>query len=53
MRQTIIALVAILCIAGLEALALKMGLNATLLTLSVGAIAGIAGYQLKAKKKGG
>lgn len=42
--QKVIVLVAMLCIAELMAIALLMGLDGTLLTLAVAAIAGLAGF---------
>ena len=42
--------VAIICIAGLEALALMKGHNGVLLTMSVAAIAGLAGLATKRPK---
>ncbi|GAI67255.1 unnamed protein product [marine sediment metagenome] len=49
-------IVAMICIAGLEALALIKGVNWALLGLSFAALAGLGGYELKALRdrlKGG
>lgn len=43
-------LVAILCIATLEVVALVNGINGTAMSLSFAAIAGLGGYQVKALK---
>jgi len=49
-------IVAIICIAGLEALAMVKGINGALFGIVVAAIAGLGGYEakvLKDKMKGG
>ncbi len=49
-------IVAMVCIAGLEALALVKGVNGTVFSLVVAALAGLGGYELKVlleKKRGG
>jgi len=49
-------IVAMICIAGLEALALVQGVDGALLGLAFAAIAGLGGYELKVlrdKRKGG
>jgi len=49
-------IVAMICIAGLEALALIQGVNGAILGLAFAALAGLGGYELKAiidRKKGG
>lgn len=49
-------IVAILCIAGLEAFAISQGVNGAILSLAVAAIAGLGGYEIKLwrdKTKGG
>ena len=48
-------IVALICIAGLEALALIKGIDGAILGLAFAALAGLGGYELKAlveKKKG-
>lgn len=51
MRETITAITAILCITGLAALALYMGINGTVLMSSVGVIGGLGGYAV-GKRRG-
>ncbi len=49
-------IVAMLCVAGLEAYALYLGVNGVILSLAVAAIAGLGGFEIKAikdKVKGG
>ena len=49
-------IVAMICIAGLEALALTKGINGAMLGLAFAALAGLGGYELRAmieKRKGG
>ena len=49
-------IVAMICIAGLEALALVKDVNGAILGLAFAALAGLGGYELKAlrdKRKGG
>lgn len=48
-------IVAIICIGGLEAFAIYQGIDGAALGIAVGAIAGIAGYEVKVlrdKRKG-
>lgn len=48
-------IIAMICIAGLEALALMKGIDGALFGIVVAALAGLGGYQMKAikeKKKG-
>ena len=51
MTKAFLPLVAIILIAGLEVVAISNGLDGTVLSMSIGAIAGIAGYHIKAKSK--
>jgi len=54
MKWTVI--VAIVCIAGLEALAMVKGVNGALFGIAIAAISGLGGYQIKIirdKRKGG
>jgi len=51
MAKSFLPIVAIIVIAGLEFAALSHGLDGTILSLSIGTIAGIAGYHIKAKSK--
>lgn len=44
MNRTVVIVVAILAIAGLDALALSKGHNGALLSSAIGLIAGLAGY---------
>lgn len=49
-------IVAMICIAGLEALALVKGINGAILGLAFAALAGLGGYELKVlvdRRKGG
>lgn len=49
-------IVAMICIAGLEALALVQGVDGTVFALVIAALAGLGGYELKIlrdKRKGG
>lgn len=49
-------IVAIICIAGLETLALVKGINGAVLSIVVATLAGLGGYELKVlveKRKGG
>ena len=49
-------IIAIICIAGLEALALVKGINGALMGIAIAALAGLGGYQVKVLKdkiKGG
>jgi len=46
--KTLLSLGAMLCLTVIEALALWMGYNGTILALVLAAIAGLAGYQIKA-----
>ena len=46
--KTVLGATAMLCIAVLEGFAIYMGINGTTLALAVAAIAGIAGYEIKA-----
>lgn len=49
-------IVAIICIAGLEAFAISQGINGAVLGIVIAAIAGLGGYELKVirdKKRGG
>ena len=49
-------IVAMICIAGLEAFALSQGVNGAVLGIVIAAIAGLGGYEvktLKDKRKGG
>lgn len=46
--NTIKALAAMGCITVLEAIALSLGIDGVLLATAVGALAGIAGYEIKA-----
>lgn len=49
-------IVAMICIAGLEGLALIQGINGAILGLAFAALAGLGGYELKVfvdKRKGG
>ena len=49
-------IVAMVCIAGLEAFAISQGINGAILSLAVAAIAGLGGYELKVlrdRTKGG
>lgn len=49
-------IVAMLCIAGLEAFAISQGINGAILSLAVAALAGLGGYEIKVlrdKAKGG
>ena len=46
-KPWLVPIVAILTIGALEALALSQGINGTLMSMSMAAISGIAGYQLK------
>lgn len=48
--STIKALVAMGCITILEAIALALGMNGVLLASALAALAGIAGYELKARR---
>ena len=43
-------IIAILCIASLEALAIMQGVNGALMGVAVAAIAGLGGYELKRLK---
>jgi len=58
-EHTIKVVTAIICITALEAIALSQGINGLLLTLAIGAIAGLGGYEIKnlrdwlGKKKNG
>lgn len=49
-------IVAMICIAGLEALAIVKGINGAVLGIVIAAIAGLGGYEIKVlrdRKKGG
>lgn len=49
-------IVAMVCIAGLEALAIVKGINGAVLGIVIAAIAGLGGYEIKVlrdRKKGG
>lgn len=46
--KTVKEIVVIVCIAGLEALAMLLGIDGAMLALAIGALAGLAGYELKA-----
>ncbi len=46
-------ILAMVLIAALEAIALSQGMNGTALSLSVGAVAGLGGYQLKKRLDNG
>lgn len=49
-------IVAMVCIAGLEAFAISQGINGAVLGIVIAAIAGLGGYELKVirdKKRGG
>ncbi len=51
-----VVMVAMLCIAGLEAYALYLGVDGVILSLAVAVIAGLGGFEIKAikdKVKGG
>ena len=48
--KTIMAMFAVGCITALEAIALMNGINGAFFTMSIGAIAGIMGYEIKAIK---
>lgn len=51
-----VIIVAMVCITGLEAYALYLGVNGVILSLAVAAIAGLGGYEVKVfrdKGKGG
>jgi len=51
-----IPIVSMICITGLESLALIRGINGAMLGLSFAALAGLGGYELKAiieRRKGG
>lgn len=50
--KTSVLITAIVCITALEALALYMGFNGTLLKLVLILIAGLSGYELKVLKGG-
>jgi hypothetical protein len=45
-NETLIALIAIVAITGLEAYALSLGFDGALITLAVGALAGIGGFDV-------
>lgn len=49
MKKIVVPIIAIFIIAGLELAALSHGLNGTILSLSIGMIAGIAGYHIKSR----
>lgn len=48
--QTILIIVALICITLIEVTALFLGFNGALLTLVIGALAGLVGYEVKARK---
>jgi len=50
--RTAIVLMAIACLTALECFALYLGINGTLFTLIVAAIAGLAGFELRPGIKG-
>lgn len=45
------SIIAILCITGLEIVAITQGVNGVLLSVSVAAIAGLGGFAIKRKVK--
>ncbi len=50
MRKIIVPVIAIITIGGIEFYALSQGINGVVMTCSIAAISGIAGYQLKGFK---
>lgn len=50
MKLIIVPIVAMLCIAGLEAYALHQGINGAVLGIVFAALAGLGGYELKVLK---
>jgi len=53
MKDWIVCIVAIMVIGGLVAFAVSRGLNGSLMSLGVAAIAGIAGYVIPKRSRGG
>jgi hypothetical protein len=51
MSKSFLPVLAILVIAALEVAAMAHGLNGTILSLTIGSIAGITGYHIKSKRK--
>lgn len=48
--RTALGIAAMLCISVLEGIALYLGVDGAVLSMAVAAIAGIAGYEIKAMK---